>query len=118
MEPATIIDRQVFDRLCESVGGDVEFINELLQTFYADAEQQIAAMQAALAAADSESLRRAAHSLKSNSAGLGALDLSAHCRELEMLAKAGDLNGAPAHIAEIIAGYGSARAALQSISPV
>ncbi len=116
MEQDTVIDRAVFDALCESVGGDLEFVGELLQTFYTDAEAQLAAMQAALAAGDPEALRRAAHSVKSNSAGLGARDLAAACRELEMQAKAGELEGAGTRIADIRARYETARAALQSIA--
>jgi HPt (histidine-containing phosphotransfer) domain-containing protein len=43
---------------------------------------------------DVGSLRRAAHSLKSNAAGFGAITLSALAKDLETLAKAGTLDGA------------------------
>ncbi len=116
MEQEMVIDRKVFDALCESVGGDVEFIDDLLQTYHADAEGQIEAMQAALTAGDAETLRRAAHSLKSNSAGVGALTLAARCRELEMAAKAGELAGARERIDEIRVSYASARDALNALT--
>ena len=46
-------------------------------------------MAAAVAAGDATGLARAAHSLKSSSANLGAKELAGHCRELEALASAG-----------------------------
>ena len=42
---------------------------------------------------DTDSLARAAHALKSNSAAAGALTLSALCSELEQAARNGDLGG-------------------------
>ena len=49
----------------------------------------MAAMRGALADANVEEFRRAAHSLKSNSANLGAMTLAALAKELEMMGKAG-----------------------------
>jgi len=45
-------------------------------------------------ARDAEALQRAAHTLKSNGASIGAARLSANCREIERLARAGDLSAA------------------------
>jgi HPt (histidine-containing phosphotransfer) domain-containing protein len=50
---------------------------------------------AALRGTDADEVRRAAHTLKSNGATFGATTFSELCRELEMLAKTGDLAGAP-----------------------
>ncbi len=115
MTVTDVIDRGVLDRLLESFGGDMEFLAELLQTYFDDSPQQIAAMQAAEAAGDAEALRRAAHSLKANSANFGAMALSARCKELEMLAKAGTLAGAADKIASVASDYEQARAALEAI---
>jgi two-component system sensor histidine kinase/response regulator len=110
-----MIDRGVLDGLLESLGGDLDFLAELLQTYFDDSPRQIAAMRAAVAAGDAETLRRAAHSMKSNSANFGALALSAKCKELEMLGKAGTLDGAAEKIAVVEADYEQVRAALEAM---
>ncbi len=109
-----VIDREALARLLDSVGGDADFLAELLTAFFEDSPQQIDAMRAAVAAGNADDLRRAAHSLKSNSANFGAMTLSQQCKDLEAQAKAGVLDGAAAHIAEIEAAYRQARGALET----
>ena len=110
-----IIDRVVLDGLLESFGGDMEFLGEMLDTFFDDSPRQLEAARAGLAAGDIEAVRRAAHSLKSNCANFGALALSAQCRELEMLAKSGALEGGAELLTQITAGYEQVHAALEAI---
>jgi HPt (histidine-containing phosphotransfer) domain-containing protein len=110
-----VIDRVVLDALLESFGGDMEFLGEMLDTFFDDSPRQLEAARAGLAAGDVEAVRRAAHSLKSNSANFGALALSAQCRELEMLAKSGSLEGGAELVAQIAAGYEQVHATLEAI---
>jgi HPt (histidine-containing phosphotransfer) domain-containing protein len=102
---AQVIDRSAFDRFTESIGGDADFLAEMLAAYFDDSPKQLAAMEAALAAGDADGLRRAAHSLKSNSATFGALDFSARAREIEMLAKQGDFRGAAPMVAVLAAEY-------------
>jgi len=80
-----LIDQKTFDELRQMVGEG--FIHELLETFFESSPQLIAEMQAALAAGDAESFQRAAHSMKSNCASFGALELAAQARELEILGR-------------------------------
>jgi two-component system, sensor histidine kinase and response regulator len=110
-----MINRSVLNRLVESLGGDTDFLGELLGTYFDDSPRQIATMRAAVSAGDAEGLRRAAHSLKSNSANFGALALSAECKELEMMGKAGVLEGAADKIVVVAADYEQVRAALAAI---
>jgi HPt (histidine-containing phosphotransfer) domain-containing protein len=105
MTDAQLIDRSTFDRLLESFGGDTDFLAEMLDTYFEDSPKQLAAMEAALAAGDAEQLRRAAHSLKSNSATFGAPAFSAQAKEIEMMAKEGDLRGAETKVAALVAEY-------------
>ncbi|MBK6792250.1 MAG: Hpt domain-containing protein [Anaerolineales bacterium] len=81
----SVLDLITFNALKESTGAD--FIEELIDAFLEDAVTQIAEMKSALAAQDSETFRRAAHSLKSNAATFGAGDLAVLARELEMLGR-------------------------------
>jgi HPt (histidine-containing phosphotransfer) domain-containing protein len=107
------IDRSVLVQTLESVGGDREFLDQVLATYRQDAPDLIAALQAAQAPVDADALRRAAHSLKSTSASVGAIRLAAACKELEVLAKDGDLTQAAARITRIEAEYAAVEAALQ-----
>ena len=78
---------------------------ELLDAYLDDSPQLIEQMRAGLAAGDIERVRRAAHSLKSNSASLGARRLANVSRELEMVAKSGTLDGAGPKVAAVEAEY-------------
>ena len=84
-ERRVAIDQDVLDELERSVGDDREFLRELVETYLDDAPVLIATVREGIAAKDVERTNRAAHTLKSNSASLGALGLSAMARELETL---------------------------------
>jgi HPt (histidine-containing phosphotransfer) domain-containing protein len=109
-----VIDRAILDGLLESVGGDQEFLGELLQTYFDDAPKLLGTLHTSLAAGNAEEFRRAAHSLKSNSASFGAVPLSRMCKELEDKGKAGSLDGAGAMIARAEEEYERVRAALEA----
>ncbi|MCQ3937712.1 MAG: histidine kinase [Chloroflexi bacterium] len=83
------IDLNVFNELKNTAGED--FIGELIRAFLDDAPLQIAQMKTALANGDAESFRRAAHTLKSNAATFGAVELTALARELERLGRENNL---------------------------
>jgi HPt (histidine-containing phosphotransfer) domain-containing protein len=90
--PEPVIDRATLAGLASTT--DKEFVVELIDTFLEDAPQLLASLSAALGAGDAEGFRRAAHSLKSNGASLGAMTFSASAKELEMMGKSGELEGA------------------------
>ena len=81
----TLLDMNVFHNLKDSTGAD--FILELLSAFFEDAENQMEQMRTSMATQDVETFRRAAHSLKSNAATFGAMELSSLARELETMAR-------------------------------
>lgn len=116
MGEADSVDRAVYDALVESVGGDREFMAELLQTYFDDAANLLATMHTALAAGNAGEFRRAAHSLKSNSATFGAMALSRMAKGLEEMGKAGTLEGAAAGLAQAEAEYARVKAELQALS--
>ncbi len=88
------LDPAAMENLREMVGGDEEFVVELINTFLQDAPQMLEDMRQAMEEQDAELLRRAAHSLKSNSAEFGAVFLSDLCREIERMGKEGSLDEA------------------------
>ena len=82
MMSAPTIDPATFEKLKETTGA--EFAVELVDTFLQEAPVMLGDLRRAMAAADAEKFRRAAHSLKSNSNTFGALALAAMARELEV----------------------------------
>ena len=105
------LDETTFQNLKATMGAD--FIGELIATFLEDSPQLIAEMKRAYAANDLDSFRRAAHSLKSNSNNFGAYTLAASAKELEMLARAGNLQGVPEKIAVLEQAYANVQRALE-----
>jgi CheY-like chemotaxis protein len=87
------LDPAALDNVRALAGGDGAFLAELIDTFLADAPQLLAQMGQAVEAGDAATLRRAAHSLKSNSAEFGAGTLADLCRELEAIGRAGEEAG-------------------------
>ena len=83
MDPA--IDVAALDALEQAIGDDRAFLRELVETYLEDAPRQIEALRTGLGTRDVERVHRAAHTLKSISATVGAEALSAAARELETL---------------------------------
>jgi histidine phosphotransfer protein HptB len=81
----SMIDMNTFNALKESTGGD--FIGELIDAFLDDAPDLIAQMRSALEVGNAEVFRRATHSMKSNAATFGAMELSELARELESMGR-------------------------------
>jgi two-component system sensor histidine kinase/response regulator len=90
-----VLDLQVVESLkaLDEEGGPSLFL-ELIDLFVEDAATQLRTLRAALAAGDVKLLERAAHTLKSSSANIGASRMSGICFELEKLGRAGTLQGA------------------------
>ncbi len=101
--PASPLDEMTFANLKATMGAD--FIGELIATFLEDSPQLLAEMKRAYAANDLDSFRRAAHSLKSNSNNFGATTLAAQAKELEQMAREGNLQGADQKIAALEHAY-------------
>jgi HPt (histidine-containing phosphotransfer) domain-containing protein len=99
MAESKVIDQMILNTLLESVGGDETFLAELMETYLQDAPAQLASMEQALSSGNAEEFRRAAHSLKANSASFGAVELSQVCRQLEELGKSGRLESAAEQVA-------------------
>jgi HPt (histidine-containing phosphotransfer) domain-containing protein len=106
------IDPAVFANLVEMTDGEMDFVDELVDTFLEDGDRQIAAMRAGVAGGDVEMLSRAAHSMKSGSLNVGALELGGLSRELEEAGRSGSVPDAAARIAAIDGAFAAARAAL------
>jgi PAS domain S-box-containing protein len=101
------------------LGGD-DFLGEVIEAFLADAPELMATLRRSLDEQSAEELRRAAHTLKSNGATLGAEEFAELCRTLEQRAKAGELDDASQLVDRIEQEYRpleEALAALRTESP-
>lgn len=85
----SVIDLNTFNDLRETTGA--QFVNELIDTFIEDSPSLINQMKKAISLLDAESFRRAAHTLKSNAATFGAMQLSSLARELESMGRENNL---------------------------
>jgi HPt (histidine-containing phosphotransfer) domain-containing protein len=94
-----VIDPHTFDELQANAGAD--FVAELVDTFAQEAPPLLAELRSALAAGAAERFRRAAHSIKSNSATFGATRLAALARELELGGLPADARGVDALAQEL-----------------
>jgi len=106
-----ILDPETLSSLKEMMGAD--FIGELIDTYCQETPQLIDALQQALAQGDAAAFQRAAHSIKSSSASLGALGLAASARELEMIGRSGNLDGILPAVARLVADYQRVQSGLQ-----
>jgi HPt (histidine-containing phosphotransfer) domain-containing protein len=95
--------------------GDPEFVDELIHTFYEDAVTQLEAMRQAAAAGSGEALVRPAHSLKGNSATVGAGRLSELCQRLEADARSGVVDDVIERVAEAAAEFEQVRKELAGL---
>ena len=96
------------------LGGD-DFLSEVIDAFVADAPELIATLRRSLDDGSTEELRRAAHTLKSNGATLGAEEFAELCRTLEQQAKSGELEGASELVERIEQTYPSLRDTLGAL---
>lgn len=90
-----ILDAGVLAELAESVGGDREFVVDLVETYLLDGATQLADIEAAFAARDAELIVRPAHTLKSSSATVGAMEVASLAREIELAGRSGALDVPP-----------------------
>jgi HPt (histidine-containing phosphotransfer) domain-containing protein len=85
---AVILDRL---RLRDLTDGDAEFERELLETFVASARVLLAELRAGLMARNAAAVAKDAHSLKGVSLNVGATSLAKCAAEIEMAARAGNI---------------------------
>lgn len=86
-----MIDESVIATLKGSLGDDDAVIRQLIGLYISDSPPLVAGAVDALERRDMASLARAAHSLKSTSASMGATTVSSLARELELHAKQNEL---------------------------
>jgi HPt (histidine-containing phosphotransfer) domain-containing protein len=113
MDVDAIIDGDTFDDLKDMMGAD--FVGEIIDTYNEETAELVEQLQQALAAQDTATFARCAHSIKSSSASLGALVFADQARELELTGKAGDLSGAGPRVERLAADFALVRRSLEEL---
>jgi PAS domain S-box-containing protein len=109
------IDQQALAELRKlQMDGEPDIVQELGSMFLDRTPARIHAMKEALARRDANALKREAHNLKSSSANLGALRLSGLCKDLEILGRSGELQGAQELMEKAEAEFERVKTALES----
>ena len=97
---ADCLDRSMLEKIREASPGDPDgLLARVIHRYLTDAPRLIGIMRAAQAEADTAALGRAAHSLKSSSATVGAARLSEFCRRIEEATRAGHGSDISKHVA-------------------
>jgi histidine phosphotransfer protein HptB len=86
-------------RSLDPTGGDL-FLRKVLETYLRSLDKQVESASTAFAAEQHDDLSRAAHSLKSASASVGALKFSRLCERIEHAVRRQELGGIPADMVE------------------
>jgi signal transduction histidine kinase/CheY-like chemotaxis protein len=107
-QPA-VLDLEIVEELRALLGGEVD---RLIAVFLEDTPRLIQALESAAVKPDYAGLREAAHSLKSSSANLGAMSLSAAAKRVELGARAESLERPAVAVAVIANEFARARHAL------
>src|SRR5690606_1699161 len=104
-----VLDMAILDDLRSMLGDEV---GRLVDVFLEDTPRLIALLENAAAGPDYDALRDAAHSLKSSSANLGAMSLSAAAKRVELAARERSLERPAVAVALIANEFARARQAL------
>jgi HPt (histidine-containing phosphotransfer) domain-containing protein len=106
---APVLDHAILGELRSVLGAELD---KLIDLFLDDTPLLIARLEAAALAPDFNELREAAHSLKSSSANLGAMSLSAAAKRVELGARMLTLDRPAVSVALIASEFARARMAL------
>ncbi|MGY1521965.1 ATP-binding protein [Luteimonas sp. A482] len=103
---APVLDAAILEDLEAMLGDEVE---RLVDIFLEDTPRLVRALENAAGGPDYDALREAAHSLKSSSANLGAMSLSAAARRVELAARERSLERPAVAVALIANEFARAR---------
>lgn len=110
----SVIDLNVLNSLRQLAGAKAqELLIKIAHQYFADSPERLKAIAKALSAKDTEALRKAAHAFRSSSANLGAVLGANYCKDLEDMARAGEMPQNPEVITELEIEYAQAKIALQ-----
>jgi len=99
---APVLDPESIDRLKQlDPGGAAKLVHRVLSTYQASVLRLCAQIGEALTSGDLSQVRMVAHTLKSSSASVGALQLSRLCATVERMVRESSLEHLPATVEQL-----------------
>jgi signal transduction histidine kinase/DNA-binding response OmpR family regulator len=99
---STALDHMILENIrALQKEGEPSLIDKIIVIYLQTTPNLLQELRQALDASDADRMRKAAHSLKSSSANVGAMKLSELCKEVEILGKCGSTKGAGMFMANI-----------------
>jgi HPt (histidine-containing phosphotransfer) domain-containing protein len=95
------IDLEALHRLRDDLGGNLDMVRDLIQTYLHEAPLTIARIRSGVAGGDASAVAQAAHSFKSGCSMVGATRLRTLALQLEETALQGSLAGAEQRVNEM-----------------
>lgn len=116
--PMTLAHCDVLDReiILDRVGGDEELMREIVSIFKDEYPVLLDSIREAVAAGDARTLESAAHTLKGAVANFGAEAATGAAFDLEKIGRRGNLEAAPAALAELERQFRSLAPALDALA--
>ena len=111
---ATAIDQEALDRL-RAIAPNAAAFGQLIASFASNGADTLAQLVEAAGGGNRADVTRFAHTLKSNAASFGALDLAGQCSRLEDQARADSINDLDDQVAAIATSFEQARNALNRL---
>jgi HPt (histidine-containing phosphotransfer) domain-containing protein len=109
----TCLDRSSLDNIRSLGPNGPRMLSMVIGIYLNDSPILIERLNETFDAADVEGVAKAAHALKSASAGLGATALAVMCRQVEDIARGNSMDGAGTMISRIRLEYGRVQEALK-----
>ncbi len=113
---ASPLDKRALDQIrALQRPGAPDLLSKIIGLYLNDSLKLLQQIRDGIADADPEMLRQAAHSLKSGSANLGAIELAAACKEMEQRGRGRQLEGTADLLRQLETHYDQAREALAKL---
>jgi signal transduction histidine kinase/DNA-binding response OmpR family regulator/HPt (histidine-containing phosphotransfer) domain-containing protein len=114
--PQNAINRHALDniRALSASGGDA-LVQRVIHAYVDDTPQHFKALREAIATLDTEHIRKAAHSLKSSSANVGAEALAQLCKTMETLGRSASTEGAAGILTDMEQEFQAVRHSLSAL---
>jgi two-component system sensor histidine kinase/response regulator len=115
----SVIEREIEDKAKEWVDEYGEdFLVELIDVYLKDTPHRVTQLRQALDDGDNETFVREAHTLKSSSASVGAMGLSALAKEMELAGRSGKMDTVASEVTRFEEEFALVKAALHAVRGV
>jgi len=112
----TKIDQTALQNLLQLIGGDKPSLVALIESFLTEGPVLVETLLSAQTDHDLESIRRAAHTLKSSARDFGAMELGSCCATLEAQCKANQVIDIDHQVSQISSEFNAIRNELQTFA--